>query len=162
MGRLQPVAAPVDRVVGLPDLWMDATGDLGGHRAHALAIEIKPILLPVRCPTFLKTVCLLGRGDNESSKRQDGANTDVRRRARANMPAPRTRKNWNGCAVRIEFVEASRPDHRATRRFLRKTCLDAIGSATAQSVPEEANAVPSFSAPPSDFQIAVLHELERR
>src|SRR5260370_208676 len=37
---------------------MSATGDLGGRRGHALTIEIKPNLLPVRCPTFLKVVCL--------------------------------------------------------------------------------------------------------
>lgn len=74
---------------------MDATGDLGGRRGRTFAIEIKPILLPVRYPTFLKNVHLLGGGDVESSKRQDhGAHTDVRLRAFANMPTPRTPKNW--------------------------------------------------------------------
>jgi hypothetical protein len=38
---------------------MDASGDLGGRRGDDFAIEIKPILLPLRCPTFLKSVCLL-------------------------------------------------------------------------------------------------------
>ena len=74
---------------------MGATGELGGRRGHAFAIEIKLILLPIRCPTFLKSVCRLGGGDTESSKRQDhGANTDVRLRAFANMPTQRTPKNW--------------------------------------------------------------------
>src|SRR5712692_8639515 len=74
---------------------MSATGDLVGRRGHAFTIEIKPNLLPVRCPTFLNGVCLLGGGDTESSKRQDhGANTDVGLRAFANMPTPRTPKNW--------------------------------------------------------------------
>ena len=74
---------------------MSATGDLGGRRGHAFTIEIKPNLLPVRCPTFLNGVCLLGGGDTESSKGQDhGANTDVGLRAFANMPTPRTLKNW--------------------------------------------------------------------
>jgi hypothetical protein len=74
---------------------MDATGDLAGRRRPAFAIDIKPILVPVRCPAFLKSACLLGGGDTESSKRQDhGANTDVRLRAFANMPTPRTPKNW--------------------------------------------------------------------
>jgi hypothetical protein len=82
--------------VGLSDLWMAAWGDgVGGWRVHAFAIQIKPILLPVCCPTFLKNICLRGGGDTESIKRQDhGSNTDVRRRALANMPAPGTRKNW--------------------------------------------------------------------
>ena len=66
----------------LPDFGMAATGDLSQRRVHDFAIGIKPILLPVRCPTFLKSVRLLARGDTESSKRQDhGANTDVRLRA---------------------------------------------------------------------------------
>jgi hypothetical protein len=74
---------------------MDARADLGGRRGHAFAIEIKPVLLPVRCPTFLKSICPLGGGDIESSKRQDhGVDTDVRLRALANMPTPRTPKNW--------------------------------------------------------------------
>jgi hypothetical protein len=74
---------------------MSATGDLGGRRGHAFTIEIKPNLLPVRCPTFLNGVCMLGGGDTESSKGQDhGANTDVGLRAFANMPTPRTLKNW--------------------------------------------------------------------
>ena len=70
---------------------MSATGDLGGRRGHALAIEIKPTLLPVCCPIFLKSRCRLGGGDSESSNRQDhGANADVRLRAFANVPALRT------------------------------------------------------------------------
>jgi hypothetical protein len=74
---------------------MDAAADLGRRRRHAFAVEIKPILLPVRCPTFLETVCLPGGGDTESRKRQDhGANADVRVRAFANMPTSRTPENW--------------------------------------------------------------------
>src|ERR1700736_1838247 len=73
---------------------MKATDCLGGRRSHALAIEIKPILLPVRCPSFLHSVCLFDGGDAESSKRQDHcANTDVRLCAFANMATPRTPKN---------------------------------------------------------------------
>ena len=61
-------------IVGLPDFGMDATGDLSHRRVH-VAMEIKPILLPVRCPTFLQ----IAGGDTGSSKRQDhGADTDVR------------------------------------------------------------------------------------
>ena len=79
----------------LPDLWMDATGDSAGRRGHAFAIEIKPILLPVRRPTLLESVGLPGGGDTESSRRQDhGTNTDVWVRAFANMPAPRTPEHW--------------------------------------------------------------------
>ena len=70
-------------------------GDFAGRRGHDFCIEIKPILLPVRCPTFLKSVRLLGGGDTESSKRQyHGANTYARLRASANMPTLRTPKNW--------------------------------------------------------------------
>src|SRR5258708_1441298 len=84
---------PLGRIVALPDVWMGA--NLGGQRGHAFAIEIEPVLLPVGGPTFLKSVCLLGREDTESSKRQNhGANTDVRLRAFANVPTPRTPKNW--------------------------------------------------------------------
>ncbi len=74
---------------------MDATGDFAGRRGHAFSIEIKPIPLPVRRPTFLKGVRLLGGGDTESGKRQNhGANADARFRALANMPTPRTPENW--------------------------------------------------------------------
>jgi len=70
---------------------MDATGDLEGRRGRAFVIEVKPILLPVRCPRFLKSVDLIGGEDPESSERQDhGANTGVRLRAFANMPTLRT------------------------------------------------------------------------
>src|ERR1700686_4129111 len=63
---------------GLPDFWKDSAGDLSRRRGHDFAIEMKPILLPVRCPTFLKSA----RGDTESSKRQDhGTNTYMRLRA---------------------------------------------------------------------------------
>ncbi len=71
---------------------MVATGDFADHRGHAL--KINPLLLPVCCPRFLKRAGLLGRGDPESSARQDHrANTDVRLRAHANMPALRAPKN---------------------------------------------------------------------
>ena len=74
---------------------MDAAGDLEGRRGRAFAIEVKPILLPVRCPRFLKGVDLIGGDDPESSQRQDhGANTGARLRAFANMPTLRTPKNW--------------------------------------------------------------------
>lgn len=74
---------------------MDATGDFGGRRSRAFSVEIKAILLPVRCPTSLKSVGLVGGGDTESSKGQNhGANTDVRLRAFANIPTLRTAKNW--------------------------------------------------------------------
>ena len=46
---------------------MAATGDFAGQRGHTFTIEIKPILLPVRCPTFLKSVRPLGGSDTESS-----------------------------------------------------------------------------------------------
>jgi hypothetical protein len=73
---------------------MHATGDLSGRRGQAFAMEIKPILLPVRCPIFLKTECQLGGGDTESTERQDhGANTDMRFGAFGNMPTPRTLKD---------------------------------------------------------------------
>ena len=74
---------------------MDTPGDVSGPWYQAFAVKIKLLLLSVRCPTFLNSVCLLGGGDTESSKRQDhGANTDVGLRAFANMPTPRTPKNW--------------------------------------------------------------------
>jgi hypothetical protein len=73
---------------------MGATCNLDRGRGNAFSIEIKPILLPVRCPTFLKSVNPLGGRHAESSKRQYyGANTDVRLRAFPNMPTVRTRKN---------------------------------------------------------------------
>jgi hypothetical protein len=74
---------------------MGATGDLGGLRGHWFAMEVKPILLSVRGPTFLKSVCLLDRANTESNKRQDQrANADARLRAFANVPAMRTPKHW--------------------------------------------------------------------
>jgi hypothetical protein len=77
------------------DLWMDAVDGSGGRRTHALAIEIKPILFPVRGPSFLKNRCLLHGGDAESSKRQNhGANTYVRFRAFANMATPGAPEDW--------------------------------------------------------------------
>jgi hypothetical protein len=73
---------------------MDTLNDLGGWRGHALAVEIKLILLAVRCPGFFQSVCLLGGGDPESIKRQDhGAYTNMRLSAFADMPALRTPKN---------------------------------------------------------------------
>jgi len=94
---------------------MVATGAFVDHRGHA--IKINPILLPVCCPRFLKRAGLLARGDPKSGERQDHrANTDLRRRALANisaLPAPENCKG--GCAGRTQFVAASRPDHRVTR-----------------------------------------------
>src|SRR2546427_11428921 len=74
---------PHGRNDGLSDLWTAARrDDVGGRRVHVFAMQIKPILLPVCCPSFLKSVCLLGWGDAESIKGQDhGSNTDVRLRA---------------------------------------------------------------------------------
>ena len=73
-------------------------GTAGGRevrRGHVLAIEIEPIPLAMRRPSFLESVCLLGGGDAESIKRQDqGAHTDVRFSAFANMPTLRTPENW--------------------------------------------------------------------
>ena len=71
---------------------MVATGDFVDHRGHA--IKINPLLLPVCCPRFRRRAGLLGRGDPESSERQDHrANADVRLRALANKPALRAPKN---------------------------------------------------------------------
>jgi hypothetical protein len=70
---------------------MHATGSLWGRRGVAFAIEIKHFLLPVRHPTFFKSMCQFGGGDTESSDRQDhGANTDVGLRGFANVPTVRT------------------------------------------------------------------------
>lgn len=70
---------------------MHATGGLEGRRGRAFVIEVKPILLPVRCPRFLKGVDLIGGDDPESGERQEhGANTGVRLRAFANMATLRT------------------------------------------------------------------------
>jgi hypothetical protein len=67
---------------------------LDRRRGNASSIEIKPIPFSVLCPTFLKSVNLLGGRDTESSKRQYyGANANVRLRAFANMPTVRTPKN---------------------------------------------------------------------
>ena len=68
---------------------------MAGRRSHALAIEIKPILRAVRRLTLFKGVCLFGRGDTESIKRQDHCtNTDVRLSGFADVPTPRTLKKW--------------------------------------------------------------------
>jgi hypothetical protein len=72
---------------------MTTTSGIGDHRGQS--IEIKPILLPVCCPRFVNGAGLLGRGDTESSERQDHrANADVMLRALANMPAFRAFQNW--------------------------------------------------------------------
>jgi hypothetical protein len=61
----------------------------------ALAIEIKPVLLPVSRPSFLDGARLGRRSDPKSTKRQDhGAHADVRVCALAYMPTARTFKNW--------------------------------------------------------------------
>lgn len=71
---------------------MAATDDFVDRRGRA--IKIKPILLSECCPRFLEKARLLGRRDPESSERQNHrANADVRLRALANMPAPRTPEN---------------------------------------------------------------------
>src|SRR5947209_12815 len=92
---------------------MDTTGNLGGRRGQALAIEIKPVLPPVRCPILLKGVCQLG-GDTESTERQDhGANTDVRLRSFANVPTLRTPKD-RGLS---EYPDLQTEDIRECLRF---------------------------------------------
>jgi hypothetical protein len=92
---------------------MDAAGHLGRRRGCASAIKIKTLLLPVGCPVFLKSGCVLGRRDTESSKgKHHRANTNVRIRAFANMPTVRTSKNWgmdvslgsNALEHRVEVV----------------------------------------------------------
>jgi len=73
---------------------MDATENIGGRRRHTFSIKIKPILLPICCPTLFKSFYLLRSGDTESRKRKDhGANTDVRVCAFTNMPATRAPKD---------------------------------------------------------------------
>ncbi len=73
---------------------MNATGSVSGHLFRTLAINIMPILLSMRCPSFFKSVHLLGGPDAESKERQNHcANTDVRLSALANMPAVRTPKD---------------------------------------------------------------------
>ena len=123
-------------LVGLPDRWMDASGDLGQRQSHDFAMEIQPIL-PEYCPTFLQSA----QSDTESSKRQDhAANTDLRLRAFAeDTEEP-------GCVARIEFVGASRLVHRATRLWRRR-----IASATAPSFPfaSPADTSSHFSALPA-------------
>jgi hypothetical protein len=74
---------------------MVATGHLDGPRRGTFTINIKPILLSVRRPTFFKSACLFGGGDTESSERQDhGANANVRFRAWANVPTLPASENW--------------------------------------------------------------------
>ena len=75
-------------------LLMGANRDFGILRLDSPAIEIKPAILPLCGPGFFKSMRLIGAGDAETPKRQDHrANTDMRVRARANVPAPRTLKN---------------------------------------------------------------------
>ena len=77
----------------LSDFYMRATGSLSGHWVHALAINIKPILLSMRCPSLFKSVYWLGAADTESEDRQNHcANTDMMLSTLANTPALRTPK----------------------------------------------------------------------
>jgi hypothetical protein len=75
---------------------MGTPGGLTGRRSCSSAVQIKVILFSVCRPTFLKVMYFVGGGDPESGQGQDhGANTDVRRRARANVstvPAPENRR----------------------------------------------------------------------
>jgi hypothetical protein len=74
---------------------MVATGHVDGPRSGAPTINIQAILLSVRRPTFLKSVCLFGGGDTKSTGRQDhGANANVRFRSRANVPTLPASENW--------------------------------------------------------------------
>ncbi len=70
---------------------VDADGTQGARSNFALAVEIKPVLLPMSRPAFLDGACLRGRSDPKSTKRQDhGANADVRVCALAYLPTART------------------------------------------------------------------------
>ena len=80
----------IGRVGGLSDLWMRATSDVGQRWLGRFAINVKTVLLPVRCPTLFKSVGLLGCRDAESSERQDhGTNTNVGLGAFANTSTSR-------------------------------------------------------------------------
>jgi hypothetical protein len=120
---------------------MRARDDLDGLRRHTLPIEIEPIPLPVRCPTFLKSVYRLGGGDAESNQRQDhGANTDVRVRAFANMPATRAPEDrWADTAFGPNSLK-----HRVQRIAQADDCVE--GNAL---VPLGAQALDHFRKPHS-------------
>jgi hypothetical protein len=71
-----------------------ADGTRGARSNDNLAIEIKPVLLPVSRPSFLDGARLRRRSDPESTKRQDhGTNADVRVCALAHLPTARTLKD---------------------------------------------------------------------
>ena len=54
------------RVFGLTSLWMDATTGFTDRRNDP--VYIRPLLLPVCCPRFLKGAGLLSRGETEPTK----------------------------------------------------------------------------------------------
>lgn len=74
---------------------MGATSDAGRGWLGRFAIKVKAVLLPVRCPTLLEGVCMLGRGNTESDDRQDhGTNTDVGLGAFADISTSRALEDW--------------------------------------------------------------------